>query len=188
MIGIFLASLNGSIRCKVWKQENLPSIMIEMLYVMIRLWDDIEVGRSDIPSGKRPSDNPLEVARINFVTGNTKWVRNSKGGQVANQLPPKVKSSDHSESIRSTRLRNKYVLNVANQIIGRINVVKIQTNAERWNFFLPKYCHLKNNLKISRDLSQKDSFDFSTRTLGARELKSEYASYRGWLQGETLFN
>ena len=53
MMEAFLASLYESIRRKVWEKENLPTTMMELLDVVIRLSDAREVGCPNMPNGKR---------------------------------------------------------------------------------------------------------------------------------------
>jgi hypothetical protein len=54
MIEAFLASLDETVRRKVWERENLPTTMLELFDVVIRLGDAREVGRSETPTGKKP--------------------------------------------------------------------------------------------------------------------------------------
>ena len=54
MMGSFLASLDENIRRKVWERENLPTTMLELLDVVLRLGDARDVSRLETNSGKRP--------------------------------------------------------------------------------------------------------------------------------------
>ena len=66
MIGSFLASLDDNIRRKVWERENLPTTMIKLLEVVIRLGDAKNISRPEIPNGKRPFEKDFGSAKHKF--------------------------------------------------------------------------------------------------------------------------
>lgn len=53
MMGVFFDSLDESIRRKGSKRESFPTIIMELLDVVIRVGNAQEVGRSDTLSGKK---------------------------------------------------------------------------------------------------------------------------------------
>ena len=56
MMGAFLASLDKTIRRKVWEHEELPEIMMELLDTVIRLGDARELGRQSQQAGNKTSE------------------------------------------------------------------------------------------------------------------------------------
>jgi hypothetical protein len=67
MMGAFLASLDETVRRKVWERENLPTTMLELLDVVIRLGDAREVVRSETPTGKKPFERGKVRVRAESV-------------------------------------------------------------------------------------------------------------------------
>ena len=84
MTGTFLASLEESIRRKVWELESLPTTTIKLLDVVIRLGDAREVERFDIRGGKKPSEWFFGV--INPNTGNEREIREDPEERLSSKL------------------------------------------------------------------------------------------------------
>ena len=66
MMGSFLASLDENIRRKVWERERLPTMMLELLDVVIRLGDAREVSRPETANGKRPFEKSFGGGKSEF--------------------------------------------------------------------------------------------------------------------------
>ena len=75
MIGAFLTRLHESFWCKLWKRENHPTTMMELLDVMIRLGNARKIGRVGRGLSKRPS----EAKNTSFRNGNMKLRMKPKG-------------------------------------------------------------------------------------------------------------
>ena len=89
MMGSFLASLDENIRRKVWKMENLPAAMMELLDLVIHLGDAREVSRPDIPNGKRSFDKAFGGGKHKFPKRRFVSKDEGEGGSVGKPTTPK---------------------------------------------------------------------------------------------------
>lgn len=64
MMGAFL---DETIRHKVWERENLPTVMMKLLDVVIRLRDALELGCNETSSAKRPSEKHFRGGKHKFL-------------------------------------------------------------------------------------------------------------------------
>ena len=89
MMGSFLASLDENIRRKVWERENLPTTMMELLDVVIRLDDAREVSCPEIPNGKRPFEKSFGGGKHKFLKRKYEAKEEGEGGLVGKPTTPK---------------------------------------------------------------------------------------------------
>lgn len=89
MMGVFLASLDESIRCKVWERENLSSTMMELFDIVIRLGDVREVGRSKTLSGKKPFERSFGSGKSKFAKRKWDTRDEPEGGSSGKLATPK---------------------------------------------------------------------------------------------------
>jgi hypothetical protein len=89
MMGLFLASLNENICLKLWERENLPTSMMKLLDVVIRLGDAREVSRPNVPNGKRPFEKSFGGSKYKFLKRKYEPKEESEGGSVGKPTTPK---------------------------------------------------------------------------------------------------
>ena len=89
MMGAFLASLDESIRCKVWERENLPTTMLELLNVVIWLGNAREVGRSEALTGKKPFERFFGGNKPKFAKQKWEPKEDPEGGSSGKPATPK---------------------------------------------------------------------------------------------------
>lgn len=85
MMGSFLASLDENIRRKVWERKNLPTSMIKLLDVVIRLRDAKDISCPEIPNGKRPFEKNFGSRKHKFPKRKYKLKKKVKGDRLENQ-------------------------------------------------------------------------------------------------------
>lgn len=89
MMGSFLASLDENIRRKVWERERLPTTMLELLDVVIRLGDAREVSRPEVTNGKRPFEKNFGSAKSKFPKRKYEPRDDGEGGSSGKPTTPK---------------------------------------------------------------------------------------------------
>lgn len=67
-MGAFLASPCEFVRRKVWEQENLPIAIMELLDIVMRLGDAIELGHHINPDAKHPFEKSFGRRKNKFPT------------------------------------------------------------------------------------------------------------------------
>lgn len=90
MMRAFLASLDKSIRRKVWERENLPTTMLELLDVVIQLSDAREVGHSETLNGKKPFERSFGGNKPKFAKIMWESKEDPKGGSSGKPATPKI--------------------------------------------------------------------------------------------------
>lgn len=89
MMGAFFASLHEPIRCKVWKRENLPTTMLELLDIGISLGDAREVGCSETQNGKTYYEMSFRVNKPKFAKWKWELTKNPEGNFNGKLATPK---------------------------------------------------------------------------------------------------